>query len=107
MSQASLETSLESLRHGLVFCDSSSLFEGMESSDIASCEERLQNTTGKSEELRKTYPLIESLAQIREADLDPMALDEVILPAGTQLHHRAHIDLIERGQHSRGLLRLD
>ncbi len=72
MSQASLETSLESLRHGLVFCDSSSLFEGMESSDIASCEERLQNTTGKSEELRKTYPLIESLAQIREADLDPM-----------------------------------
>jgi hypothetical protein len=72
LSQTSVEASQEHLRYGLLHCDVESAFQALTSTQIGPWQTQIGNWTGKSEELRKNLPFLETLAQLRESDLEPL-----------------------------------
>lgn len=72
MSQTSVEASLEHLRYGLLHCDVESAWNSLSADQIAPWQSQISSWSGKADELRKNLPFLETLAQLREADLEPL-----------------------------------
>lgn len=72
MSYPSAETTQEQLRYGLLQCDQESLWNCITPDQADPWKGQLQNWTGKTDDLRRNLPVVETLAQFREADLDPL-----------------------------------
>jgi len=71
LSQASLQSPQEPLRCGLLQCELQGLWDSLTPEQLAPWQARVQAWTGKGEELRKNFPIVDALAQFREADLEP------------------------------------
>ncbi|MBT9587295.1 hypothetical protein IV102_28390 [bacterium] len=110
MSQSATETSQEH-RHGLLHCDLDALWASLSPEQIEPWHGQISNWTGKSDELRRNLPLLEVLAQFREADLEPLRTlalelransDDIVFVGSSQMLDLARLQELFDGPGGRG-----
>jgi hypothetical protein len=110
LSQAAADTTQE-FRHGLLQCDQDALWSSLSADQVEPWRAQLANWTGKTDELRRNLPVLELLAQFREADLEPLRTlalelransDDIVFVGSCQMLDLARLQELFDGPGGRG-----